>query len=379
VTVHVPDHRNSAIGLKDIAREVGVSIGTVARAMNGKYGVSRRTRARVLEVAERLAYRPNLAARSLQSGKRLRIAVHLPGRVALFWDALREGILEAAAPFGPALQVDVRTYPRLGDGDTELFAEALAEGVDGLIVAPGNPAALAPHLEEAARRNIPVVCVVTDAPESPRLLSVSADSFTVGAVAGELLGRFLPGGGEVAFFTGWLSTQDHGEKFRGFLSSVSRINPGVVLGPIVEAHDDEAEADRRAREVLRAHPNLAGLYISTSNSMPVLRAAELEGRLAGLTVVATDLFPELAELIRAGRVAATVYQRPITQGRIAMQALFQFLQSGRMPAARQRVAPHLVMSSNLDLVLQRLSVEREPTGDAGRRPARQPASARIIA
>jgi LacI family transcriptional regulator len=109
--------------------------------------------------------------------------------------------------------------------------------------------------------------------------------------------------------------------------------------------------------VLRAHPKLAGLYISTSNSMPVLRAAEREGRLAGLTVVATDLFPELADLIRAGRVAATVYQRPITQGRVALQALCQFIQTGRVPAVRQRVAPHLVMSSNLDLVLERLSTD----------------------
>jgi LacI family transcriptional regulator len=159
----------------------------------------------------------------------------------------------------------------------------------------------------------------------------------------------------VAFFTGWLATQDHAEKFRGFVSSLSRINPGLKLGPIVEAHDDEAEADRRTREVLRAHPRLKALYISTSNSMPVLRAAARMGRLAGLTVVTTDLFPELAEMIRTGEVAATVYQRPLSQGRIALQALYQFLHGGRTPAAHQRVAPHLVMSSNLDLVLERLA------------------------
>ena len=160
---------SAPVGIKDIARQLGVSTGTVDRALNSKPDVSPATRARVLDLAEKLGYKPNLAARFLQSSKQLRISVHLPRRIALFWDALRDGIREAAAPFGPALHVDVRTYPCLGEGDIPLLEEALADGTDGLIIAPGNPSALAPYLREAARRNIPVVCVVTDAPDSPRL------------------------------------------------------------------------------------------------------------------------------------------------------------------------------------------------------------------
>jgi LacI family transcriptional regulator len=341
--------------MKQIAGAVGVSIGTVERALNDKYGVSPATKARVLEAAKVLGYSPNLAARTLRAGRRLRIAVQLPRQVALFWDALREGIREAAALSGTALQVDFQSYPRLGEDDVPLFERALADGVDGLIIAPGDPAALAPHLEAAARREIPVVCVVTDAPASPRLASVSADSFTVGALAGELLGRLLPGRGDVGFFTGWLGTQDHAQKFHGFVSSVSRINTGLTLGPIVEARDEE-EADRRTREVLRAYPNLKGLYVSTSNSIPILRAAQELGDLARLTVVTTDLFPELADWIRSGRVAATVYQRPVTQGRIALHSLVRYLQDGVTPPAAIRVAPHLMMRSNLDLELERLPV-----------------------
>jgi LacI family transcriptional regulator len=357
-----PKHRSaggSPVGIKDIARELGISIGTVDRALNGKPDVSAATRARVLDLATALGYTPNLAARYLQSRKPLRIAVHLPHRIALFWDALREGIREAAAPFGPALHVDFRTYPHLGDGDVPLLQQALSDGTNGVIIAPGNPAALAPHLREAARLNIPVVCVVTDAPDSPRLLSVSADPFTVGAVAGELLGRFLPGGGQVAFVTGWLATQDHADKLRGFVSSLSVTSPGLAIGPIVEAHDDEREGYRRTREMLRAHPNLKGVYVSTANSLPVLRAAEQEGRLAGLTVVTTDLFPELVDWIRAGKVAATVYQRPLTQGRVALQALYQFLHHRKRVPAQQRVVPYLVMRSNVDLVLERLKLDRQ--------------------
>ena len=345
--------------MKEIARRTGVSIGTVHRALNDKPGINPGTRERVLAAAAALGYTPNLAARYLSSRRHLRIGVHLPDRVALFWDALREGIREASAPFGPAITIEFRTYPRLGDGDIPLIERALADGTDALIIAPGDPRALAPYLEEAARRDIPVVCVVTDAPDSPRLLSVSADSFTVGAVAGELLARFLPGAGQVGFFTGWLATQDHADKLRGLASSLAAINPRLTLGPIVEAHDDEREARRRTREVLRAHPKLRGLYISTSNSLPVLRAAEREGRLAGLTVVTTDLFPELVDWIRAGKVAATVYQRPLAQGRIAVQSICQYLQTRRRPASNQRVVPYLVMRSNLDVALERLSGDRQ--------------------
>ena len=148
-------HGATRIGIKDIARELGVSIGTVDRGLNGKPGISPATRARVLALAEEVGYTPNLAGRYLQSRRPFRVAVHLPAHIALFWDALREGIREAAAPFAPALQLEFRSYPRLGDGDVALLERALEDGPDGVIVAPGDPAALAPLLEEAAHRGIP--------------------------------------------------------------------------------------------------------------------------------------------------------------------------------------------------------------------------------
>jgi LacI family transcriptional regulator len=113
-------------------------------------------------------------------------------------------------------------------------------------------------------------------------------------------------------------------------------------------------------EVLGTHPDLKGIYVSTVNSLPVLRAAHEAGRLqGGLTVVTTDLFPELVAWIRAGKVAATVYQRPLSQGRIALQALYQYLLNGTRPASRLRVPPHVVMRSNLDVFLERLPVDLE--------------------
>src|SRR5262249_43333135 len=157
-------------------------------------------------------------------------------------------IREAAAMFEPTLMDHFRSYPRLGKGDVALFEQALEEGTNGLIIAPGDPAALKSLIRQASQRRIPVACVVTDAPDPPRLTSASADPLTVGAVAGELLARIVPHGGPAAFFTGWLSMQDHADKLRGFQTSLE--GSPLSLAATVEAHDDEREAHKRAVNLL---------------------------------------------------------------------------------------------------------------------------------
>jgi LacI family transcriptional regulator len=99
------------------------------------------------------------------------------------------------------------------------------------------------------------------------------------------------------------------------------------------------------------------VYVSTANSLPVLRAVQESGRGNQLQVITTDLFPELVPMIRSGLVLATIHQRPMTQGRFAFQALRRFLVEGVRPPEWIRIAPHLVLRSNVDLFLDQLSQE----------------------
>jgi LacI family transcriptional regulator len=61
----------------DIAREAGVSITTVSRALNGHSDVSAATRERIVQIARRRNYYPSAAARSLQ-GKRTNTIAFAP-------------------------------------------------------------------------------------------------------------------------------------------------------------------------------------------------------------------------------------------------------------------------------------------------------------
>jgi DNA-binding LacI/PurR family transcriptional regulator len=54
--------------IRDLARHLNISIGTVSRALNGRADVNAETRARVLAAATKLNYAPNQSGRSLRRG-----------------------------------------------------------------------------------------------------------------------------------------------------------------------------------------------------------------------------------------------------------------------------------------------------------------------
>jgi LacI family transcriptional regulator len=345
-----------SIGIKEIARQLGVSIGTVDRALHGRPGINALTRQRVLRMAETLGYRPNLAARFLKTQKQMVFSVNLPSEIAFFYNAVREGVRQAAAPFEAAARLDFRDCARLGEGDNRVFDEALAEGANGIIISPGHPAEIKPLIRKAAKQNVPVVCVGTDAPGTERLTTVSADPYTSGAVAAELLHRFRANHGAVALVTGFLDTVDHAEKLRGFQAVMGRLSPDTAI-EIIQDRENPVEGAARLSQLFRRRGDLTGIYVSTANSLPLIRAVEEARLLGNLTIITTDLFPELVPLLRSGAVTATMYQRPLSQGRIAFESLYRFVVEGKCPPGYQKLIPHVVMSSNLDLVLETLPME----------------------
>jgi LacI family transcriptional regulator len=352
------DQMNStpkSAGIKDIARMLGISIGTVDRVLHNRTGVSLKTKARVLEMAEKLGYKPNLAAQALKLNRTIEIAVILPKQISHFFDPLRAGIRSAAeATVGMHIQVTFHEYPRLGHGDVELLEARLKEKCDGIIFTPGNPRKLDPIINRLTTHGTAMLCVASDAPNSGRIGLVSAHAYTSGALAAELLAHKLTRKAHVATITGELATLDHADKLRGFAATLAMHAPLLSLLPAVESHERPKEAYRQTIALLRGETKPQGLYISTANSIPVLQALDEEGLLGKIQVVTTDLFQELVPLIETGKILATLYQRPFTQGKVAFESLITYLLEEKKTSPMIRLAPHIIFRSNLPLFTDRL-------------------------
>lgn len=343
--------------LFDIAAALGISTGTVHRALHNNPGVSAETRARVLQVSENLGYRPNLAARFLSQRRQFRISVNTLTGTTSFWDEVRGGIDDAAHTLGiDNVDLDFRTNPLLGNGDEESFFAAIKAESDGIIIFPSRPKSLRAWMRRASRTKVPVVCVSTDAPDSGRLAVVSIDTLASGALAADLAGRFCAGKGKVAATLSALSINEHAEKIRAFQSTLVSIHPQMRFIETVEDHDIESEAYDKCRKLFASHPDLSAIYVTTEASMPVLAAARDASLLGRISIITTDLFPKLVDELRAGNVAATIYQRPRTQGRFAFQVLYDYLIEGRCGNPQVTLTPQLVMRGNLEYFLARHAV-----------------------
>src|SRR5688572_7987855 len=68
----------SNIRIKDIAKLVGVSVGTVDRVIHNRGEVSQESYKKIMAVLEKTGYTPNLIARTLGSNKTYRIAALVP-------------------------------------------------------------------------------------------------------------------------------------------------------------------------------------------------------------------------------------------------------------------------------------------------------------
>jgi LacI family transcriptional regulator len=237
----------------------------------------------------------------------------------------------------------------LGERDTEAFKDLAESGVNGIILTAGNPKGLKPLIDEAEEKGIRVVCVSTDAPESRRSSIVCVEPRLNGCLAGELMGKFVPPGSNVAVVAGMLDTEDHRKKTDGFSEAFPQHCAGGKIFTVIEGHEDEDESFQKTFDLLTRAPNLAGLYVNTVNCLPVCRALGAHGLAGKVKLITTDLFAEMAPYFHKGFITASIYQQPHRQGQMAVRLMADHLTNKSPFPETVHLSPGVVMSSNLNL------------------------------
>ncbi len=318
----------------EIARAAGVSTATVDRTLNNRPGVKARTRNQVLDAAVRLGYLPEhrVAAPGPTAGAAT-IDFVLPGGTNTFLKHLSEHLIA----LGETRRGEARVRVHHIDGfDPEALARTLLDlrrGANAIGVLPLEHPVVREAIREVVAGGVPVLTIVSDISNVPRLGYVGIDNRAAGRLAGHLLGRFMQARGrEVALFAGSLSYRGHEEREMGFRHILAEEYPHLKVVELREVRDDAERAYGEARALLAAYPGLAGLYNIGAGNRGIARALEEAGRAGDVTFICHELTEYTRRLLVAGTVDAVIDQNPRVEARDAIDWLIHAAQHRPAPA-----------------------------------------------
>ena len=170
------------VKMKDIARDLGVSVVTISKALRDHPDISKATRERILLRVKELGYRPNLTARSLVTGRSSLIGLIVPDLIHPFFADIAKGLSLAMRRQGYFLVLS--SSEEDPDLEREEIEQMLAHRLDALIVAScqSSPESLC----VVQQGDTPLVLLDRSFKELPSYF-VGSDDYAAGKLATEHL------------------------------------------------------------------------------------------------------------------------------------------------------------------------------------------------
>jgi LacI family transcriptional regulator len=250
-------YRFHVANLKDIAKETGLGLGTVSRALSGAPRVSPETRRRVEEAAQRLGYQSNGLARSLRQSRTKAVGLVIPDIENEFYTSGAAILQEVFAAQGYRLVLCCSNNDP--STDAELLTSLVEQRVDGIAHTPCSPAG-----SQAIRKLSPRLPMVEYARRSEldTVDSVTGDEQRGSAEIVEHLVRL--GHTSIAMITGPADLSTTAARVSGFEEGCRRLRLRKRDCPQLTGTYDADWGKNATMRILREHPGVTAIYASSS-------------------------------------------------------------------------------------------------------------------
>ena len=340
------------VTIYDIANKLGVSTATINRALNGKPKVSEKTRQLIIDTANEMGFKANKAAMCL-ARKTIRIGFIMYESIFDYNNEVLRGAKKACEDL---FDFNVRGVFSIVKSETESrkiireMKKMQESGCNGIVIIPDDDLTEYSNIiDNLFYDNVPVITVISDVEGSKRLMSVRNNGVISGKIACDLL-WLLVQDKPVAIFTGFKDRGVYKENIEGFMLQQKRHPLNLVA--IYENQDDPDIAYQATTKLIEDYPDISGIYISTGNSISVCKRIEELGLEGNIKIVASDVFPEIKELMKKEIINATIFQDPFNLGQLAFKYLYEHIAEGKDFESNILLKPQIVLSSNLETFVQ---------------------------
>ena len=191
----------------------------------------------------------------------------------------------------------------------------ISQGVQALIINPADSAAIAPALDYAKSKNIPVVTVDVAPSAGNVYMIVRADNTAYGTKSCDYIASKAGGAGTIAMVEGDLTSLNARDRAAGCTSVISSKYPNLKVKAYETKDWGTDPAVQNATTALTAISDLKGIYVHWSVPEDGIIAAEKQkgkwadvGAANHIPLVGNDGSPHECDLIRGNQLDATIDQ-----------------------------------------------------------------------
>jgi ribose transport system substrate-binding protein len=251
-----------------------------------------------------------------------------PGAGNPFWAAVEKGAREKAKELG--VDLVVLAPPQESDITSQIaqIEDQMTKGVDGIALAPTDPDALAPIVDEALAEGTKVVFVDTNGINKG--VSFIGTNNEMGAkLAADYICKNVPKGSDVAILQG-IIVQSTG-RFRADGSHKGLTECGLNIVAEQPADWDRAKGQAVMENILVGNPNIKAVFASNDNmALGAAEALKQAGVLDKVLLVGFDANPDAAVSILASEMSASVAQNPYNMGALSVENLMKLIKGEKL-------------------------------------------------
>lgn len=232
-----------------------------------------------------------------------------------YFNACEVGAKEAAAELGVNLVYD---GPIVNDAakQVEMIDTWIMRGFDVICVAPNDPNSVAPVLRKARERGMVVLSYDADAKKDARQYFVNQATYEDIAVAlVDVMAEGIGNEGEVAIITGSLTAENQNIWIDNMRKHMKKAYPKMVEVDFRPSEEDQQVAFQVAQDIMKAHPNLKGIFGMTSVALPGAAGAVEQAEAADQVFVTGVSTPSsMRQYVKSGAVKKFVLWNPVDLG-----------------------------------------------------------------
>lgn len=244
--------------------------------------------------------------------------------------AIAQGVKDGAAARGIRADVQAAKDESSPVEQLNIAQAVLAQKPDALLLSPQTDTNLVPTIKAAQAANIPTVIII-DARTDGASTYLGTDQVQIGRRAAEYLHTLHPDGGEVAQIEGQAGSPNARKRMQGFREGLEQF-PNLKLVASQPGNWDRLTALNATTNILRAHPDLVGIYANNDTmALGAVEALRTAGKLKQVAVVGTDGIKAAKRSIADGEMAATIADDLYGEGKISIDLALRLVGCQQLP------------------------------------------------